>query len=105
LRGARAFESVFRAGVRLDGRYLQIVAAPAAQPPGRVGYIIARRSIPLAVDRNRLRRRLREVIRAARPAVARFDVIVRVRASIARAEISAAVTEASQLLLRLTEAA
>jgi ribonuclease P protein component len=60
---------VFRTGVRLDGRFLQLVAAPATATPGRIGYIIARRSIPLAVDRNRLRRRLRVAVRAARPAV------------------------------------
>lgn len=105
MRGARAFEALFRTGVRLDGRHLQIVAAPAAQAPGRVGYIIPRRSIPLAVDRNRLRRRLREIIRAARPAVARYDVIVRVRTAIARDEIGGAIAEAAQLLGRLTAVA
>jgi ribonuclease P protein component len=101
LRGARAFEAVFRTGVRLDGRYLQLIAAPAAQRPGRIGFIIARRSIPLAVDRNRLRRRLREAVRAARPAAARFDMILRVRQAIARGEMRAAANEAATLLLRL----
>jgi ribonuclease P protein component len=67
-----------------------------------VGYVIGRRSIPLAVDRNRLRRRLREVVRAARPALCEFDVIVRVRASVPRGEIQDAVAEAAALMRRLT---
>jgi len=105
LRGDRAFEAVFRTGVRLDGRYLQLVATPAAHDPGRVGYIIGRRSIPLAVDRNRLRRRLRVAVVAARPAASRFDVILRVRQPIARKDILAAAGEGAALLQRLVNGA
>ena len=84
----------------MDGRFLQLVAASAATDPGRVGYIIPRRAIPLAVDRNRLRRRMREAVRAARPALERFDVILRVRQPIARLDILAASAEARELLRR-----
>jgi ribonuclease P protein component len=86
--------------VRVDGRFLQLVAAPAACAPGRVGYIIPRRAIPRAVDRNYLRRRLREVARAARPPLERFDVILRVRQPIARADLAAASSEARELMRR-----
>jgi ribonuclease P protein component len=55
LRGTGAFEAVFAAGRRLDGCYLQLVAAPAAQSIGRIGYVIGRKAMPRAVDRNRLR--------------------------------------------------
>jgi ribonuclease P protein component len=103
LRGARAFEAVFRAGTRFDGRFLQLIAAPAAGTPGRVGYIIARRSIPRAVDRNRLRRRLREAVRLARPAIARFDVIMRVRGALARADVLAAAAEGRELIARVAQ--
>jgi ribonuclease P protein component len=101
LRGARAFEAIFLTGVRLDGRHLQLVAAAAAQQPGRAGFIIPRRAMPLAVDRNRLRRRLREALRRARPAIERFDVIVRVRQPLPRDAIGAAADEAVALLGRL----
>ena len=37
--------------------------------PGRVGYVIGTKQLPRAVDRNRLRRMLREAIRARRPAL------------------------------------
>ena len=94
---------MFRTGVRIDGPYLQLIAAPAARSPGRVGYIIARRSIPLAVDRNRLRRRLREVVRQARPAASDYDMILRVRGPIARQAVAAAAAEGAGLVARLLE--
>jgi ribonuclease P protein component len=92
---------VFRNGLRLDGRLVQLIAAPAAQSPGRIGFIIPRRSIRLAVDRNRLRRRLREAVRQARPGVDRYDMILRVRQVIARTQVAAAAAEAGTLLQRL----
>lgn len=54
-----------------------------------------------AVDRNRLRRRLREVVRAARPALEAFDIILRVKRIVARADIAAAVVESQRLVARL----
>jgi ribonuclease P protein component len=78
-----------------------LIAAPAAQDPGRVGYVIGRKSMPRAVDRNRLRRRLREHVRAARHGVERFDIILRVRDRVRRDDIAAAAAEARVLLARL----
>jgi ribonuclease P protein component len=78
-----------------------LIAAPAAQVPGRVGYVIGRKAMPRAVDRNRLRRRLRERVRAMRPAVERFDIILRVRRNVARDEIAAAVIESAGLLAKI----
>ena len=54
-----------------------------------------------AVDRNRLRRRLRERVRAARPAIDRFDLVLRVKRIVTRADIPAAVAESRALLVRL----
>lgn len=103
LSGAAAFEAVFRSGRRYDAHFLQLIAAPAARFPGRVGYVIARKSIRNAVDRNRLRRRLRESVRAVRPAVEAFDVILRVRRPMARTDIALAHGESRRLLARLVE--
>jgi ribonuclease P protein component len=92
---------VFRDGRRSEGRHVQLVAAAAVREPGRIGYVIARKTLPRAVDRNRLRRRLRETIRAMRPALNSFDVIVRVKKVANRAELDAAVNEAAGLLSAL----
>ena len=99
------FEALFRAGRRSEGRHVQLVTAPAAGTPGRVGYVIGRRTLPRAVDRNRLRRRLREAVRALRPHIAAFDVIVRVKRASNRAELDAAVAEATTLLAELVASA
>jgi ribonuclease P protein component len=81
-----------------------LIAAPAAQDPGRVGYVIGRKAMPRAVDRNRLRRRLRECVGNRRPAIERFDIILRVRQGVRRIDIPGAVTESNVLLDRLVGA-
>ena len=80
---------------------MQLVAAAAVQTPGRIGYVIGRKTLPRAVDRNRLRRRLRETGRAMRPALASYDVILRVKKVANRMELDAAVSEATGLLQAL----
>ena len=101
LTGPGAFEAVFREGRRSEGRHVQLVAAAAAQTPGRIGYVIGRKTLPRAVDRNRLRRRLREIVRAMRPTLAPYDVILRVKRVANRMELDAAVSEAAGLLAAL----
>lgn len=73
----------------------------AHEAPGRVGYVIGRKSMRRAVDRNRLRRCLRERVRAERATLADWDVILRVRREVDRDDIAAAVAEASLLIGRL----
>ena len=80
---------------------MQLVAAAATQTPGRIGYVIGRKTLPRAVDRNRLRRRLREAVRALRPELTAYDVILRVKKVGNPAEIDAAVSEAAGLLAAL----
>jgi len=92
---------VFRTGRRVEGVYLQLVVAPAATSCGRTGYVIARKVLPRAVDRNRIRRKLREIVRAHRAALGAFDVIVRVRRAGSRAEQDAAALEAQRMLAAL----
>lgn len=101
LTGQGAFEAVFRSGRRVEGLYLQLVVAPAAASGGRLGYVIGRKVSPRAVDRNRIRRKLREVVRALRAELAGFDVIVRVKRARTRAEQDAAADEARHLLAAL----
>jgi ribonuclease P protein component len=80
---------------------MQLVVAPAAQSPGRIGYVISGKAIPRAVDRNRLRRRLREALRAARPEIERYDVIVRVKRKVPTADIAMAASEGAMLVGKL----
>ena len=72
------------------------------RPVGRVGYVIGRKAMPRAVDRNRLRRRLREIVRAARPALDAYDVILRVRSAVSAVDVDAAALEGARLVAKVT---
>ena len=98
LTGAGAFEAVFRTGRRSDGEYLQVVAAPAAGACGRVGFVIGAKALPRAVDRNRVRRMLRVVLRDGKTIIGGLDVIVRVKRPVARSEFAQIVSEARRMM-------
>jgi len=101
LTGSGAFDTVFRAGRRSEGQYLQLVAMAAAPVGGRVGFVIGRKALPRAVDRNRVRRMLRVVLREARPTIAGLDVIIRVKHAAPRSEFRQIVMEAARMLAML----
>jgi ribonuclease P protein component len=84
--------------------HLQLLASPAASPTGRVGFVIGKKQLASAVDRNYLRRLLREAVRARRPALDAFDIVFRLRTSCPPANVSGLLREASELLGDLTEA-
>jgi ribonuclease P protein component len=101
LTGHGAFDAVFRNGRRIEGLYLQLIVAPAPASGGRSGYVIGRKVAPRAVDRNRIRRKLREAVRALPAATLRHDVVLRVTRARNRAEQDAAALEASRFLAEL----
>ncbi len=80
---------------------MQLLWSPAARSPGRVGFAIGTKSLPRAVDRNRIRRMLREVLRNARPAIESYDVILRLKRGAPRAEFTQVAAEAARLLATL----
>ena len=80
---------------------MQLVALPAARLPGRAGLVVPKKVLPLAVDRNRVRRMLRATHVAARPAVLGYDVILRLKRGSSRAEFRAVAADAARLLATL----
>ena len=101
LTGPGAYDALFAGGRRRDGAYLQLVSLPARAAPGRAGYAIPKKLLPLAVDRNRVRRLLREAVRAARPPLGAYDVILRVKRGCPRTEHRRLALEARELLAAL----
>jgi ribonuclease P protein component len=69
--------------------------------PGRVGYVIGKKALPRAVDRNRVRRVLRVAVARARPGVEAWDVILRLKRGCTRDEVRAVAAEATTLLAAL----
>jgi ribonuclease P protein component len=70
------FQQVFDRGVRVHGRYLTLLIAPAPGASSRLG-IVASKKLGGAVARNRAKRLIREVFRQNPPRVGRpVDVLV-----------------------------
>ena len=73
-----AFKRVFQAPIKSSDAYFTVLARPAAcEAPARLGLAIARKQLKRAVDRNRIKRLVRETFRLQ--AFARLDYVVMTR--------------------------
>jgi ribonuclease P protein component len=63
LRASADFGVLRAEGVAFRGAFCLLVTLPSPGEPTRVGFIASRRGVGGAVERNRARRRLREIVR------------------------------------------
>lgn len=77
---------------------MQLLFAPAPESSGRFGCVIGAKHMPRAVDRNRLKRMLREAVRVRRASLARFDVVVRLHSVCGAEELPGVAAEAVVLM-------
>ena len=106
-RGARLlkpaeFERVFKTGRRESGPWLTAVSAPQEQIP-RLGLAISRKQASRSVDRNRLKRQIRESFRQAQAQLPACDIVVMAKPGAKlrpRAEIMA---ELEKLWIRIAQ--
>ena len=76
----RQFDDVLRnAAVRTTRGALWLAARDSGLETARLGLIVGKRMLPLAVDRNRAKRVIRETFRQAR-GLPPMDIVVRLRA-------------------------
>ena len=81
LKNSAEFQSVYKRGVRKDSRSLVVFLLANGFDHSRVG-LTTPRKLGMAVKRNRIRRRVREILRVAWPGVPRgFDIVVNPRRS------------------------
>lgn len=106
LRSPRDFEHVRRRGRHVGGALLSLSFARRDEEPGmpppltRIGFSVSKR-VGGAVQRNRVKRRLRESVRKRYAALAPgWDVIVTARSGAAQAEYAALDTALVELLAR-----
>lgn len=83
LRNPRAFRRAFRHGKRyVDGCFVVIVVDNGSRDP-RLGLAISKRRAPRAVDRNRIKRIVRERFRVAAPDLPGVDIVILARSKTA----------------------
>lgn len=83
LRGARQFERVFARGRRSADDCFTVIAAGNDASGARLGLAIAKRRVPKAVDRNRIKRIVRESFRHRIAELPAVDIVVLARSGVA----------------------
>ena len=71
------FEALMRGGTRRSMNGFTFFFASRAEGPARLGIVISRKHAPLATDRNRIKRCIREAFRLSQAALGSLDVLVR----------------------------
>lgn len=67
--------------MRSSNRYFVVLAAPGVSTLARLGLAVAKKNARRAVDRNRLKRLVREIFRQRRDSLGAVDFVVMTRAS------------------------
>jgi ribonuclease P protein component len=80
LRRAADFRAAFSRGRTFSSGNFVVRVRPNGRKTARLGTIVAKKLLPHAVDRNRVRRGMREIFRSRRAALVGLDVVVRLRA-------------------------
>lgn len=73
---ASDYERVFQQPQRSSGKALTVLARPSGRASARLGLAIARKQIRRAVDRNRVKRLIRESFRRHQELLHGLDVVV-----------------------------
>jgi len=73
---ATEFQRVFQDSRKTGDQTLTVLGRPNGQGYARLGTVVSRKSVPLAVARNRVRRLIRESFRRNQRLLAGLDVIV-----------------------------
>lgn len=99
------FERVYREGRRRASKQFVVFArATSPEQATRFG-VSVKRALGSAVERNRIRRRIREIVRLHRGELpAGWDVVIHPRATVAEAEFAALSEELEALIRNATKA-
>jgi ribonuclease P protein component len=85
LTDAKQYRQVFAGAERRGDRYFTVLSIANDAGEARLGMAVPRRQLPRAVDRNRLKRLIRESFRHHRATMASRDIVVLVKADAQRA--------------------
>ena len=88
-----SFGPVLQGGRKVRGRFAVLHLSGKSAPGGRLGVALTRRYIPSAVERNRMKRALREAFRRHGLKASGLDCVVTLRAKLDPAQRAAVVDE------------
>ena len=92
------FDAVYRNGKRRSSSYFTVFLKANGLPHSRFGFSI-KRALGGAVVRNRMRRRVREIVRLHREEIsAGWDFVIHPKANVAKAEFAALTADLLKLL-------
>jgi ribonuclease P protein component len=95
------FDAAYRAGKRRSNSYFTAFVRANELPLSRFGFSI-KKELGGAVVRNRMRRRLREIVRCHRQEIpAGWDIVIHPKSSVAKAPFAALTAEFLRLLKAL----
>ena len=92
------FDAVYRAGKRRSNSHFTVFLRANQLPHSRFGFSI-KKALGGAVVRNRIRRRVREVVRCHRLEIsAGWDIVIHPKSNVAKAEFASLTTDLLRLL-------
>lgn len=103
LRKTDEFSSVFAFRRTLRGKHFDILHRPNSADTARLGVVIAKKFVRSAVNRNLLRRIVRESFRLSRMKLPQRDIVVRVSARLDVPDRQALRVEIDEMFARLAQ--
>jgi ribonuclease P protein component len=105
LRKHADFEQVYRSGQRLFSAHMTVFFLRRAGGPARVGFTVPR-ALGAAVERNRMRRRMREAVRLNRRDIGdAVDVVIHPKKSVLAADFAGLREEMARAFARIKSSA
>jgi len=98
------FSSVFSFRKRISGQFLAIHYQVNQSGRARLGMVVAKKVAKRSVDRNYMRRVLRELFRKQQMQIAAFDLVIRVMKPFNHQDFAQMEQEFAELLFRLKRA-
>jgi ribonuclease P protein component len=100
-RGRDSFRPLLRSPRKFSGTYVVLHVSPGLTPAARFGVSVGRRAAKRSVDRNYVKRRVREAFRRHELKQAGVDVVMTLTARFDLAQVDALVLEMEGLLDRV----